>query len=179
MDEFYLSARWKEVQGSIFNFDEEEESLIYHQSDAKIYIGRVKKLKLIGYAVFLFPTLQLHKENNMEELYLNAGWRVCYDCGGNNIMAKYYENFEKTYIGKVKKMKLFEYALILLPTLQLHKENNMEELYLSAEGRSFFDHADDAYSFFETIVSDRKGLFEAGKLEHLKMGCYAVIFLPF
>ncbi|OIR57084.1 MAG: uncharacterized protein A8A55_2161 [Amphiamblys sp. WSBS2006] len=133
------------------------------------------------YLALLLPKLLLHKENEMDEFYLSAGWKEfrgsIFNLNEEYLM--YHQPDAKIYTGRVKKLKLIDYAVFLLPTLQLHKENNMEELYLSAEGRSFFDHADDAYRFFETIVSDRKGLFEAGKLEHLKLGCYAVIFLPF
>ncbi|OIR55659.1 MAG: uncharacterized protein A8A55_3595, partial [Amphiamblys sp. WSBS2006] len=45
---------------------------IFGMENNSIWVGKVKKLRLNGYAVEILPKLRIHEENVMEELMLSA-----------------------------------------------------------------------------------------------------------
>ncbi|OIR57364.1 MAG: uncharacterized protein A8A55_1876 [Amphiamblys sp. WSBS2006] len=151
MEEFSLSAA-----------KEEYVSEIIHADNNSIWFGKVKKLKLSGYAVNALPKLVLHKENVMEEFSLDASW-----------IKEYVFEIKKikdgsVLLGKVKKLELYGYAINVLPKLVLHKENVMEEFRLEVakeEHVSEIIHADNNSICF-------------GKVKKLELYGYAVNVLP-
>ncbi|OIR57069.1 MAG: uncharacterized protein A8A55_2179, partial [Amphiamblys sp. WSBS2006] len=90
-----------------------------------IWMGKVKVLKLGSYAVQILPKLKLRDGNELEELVL-GGWLPEHipkilGMKNNNI-----------WVGKMKKPKLTGYATKILPKLRFHRENELEELSLTA-----------------------------------------------
>ncbi|OIR56879.1 MAG: uncharacterized protein A8A55_2367, partial [Amphiamblys sp. WSBS2006] len=89
-----------------------------------IWVGKVKRLVLDGYAVYMLPKLRFHKEHVMDELELNAYEDDCIT--GIPRM----EN-KSIWAGKVKKLELKGYAVRILPQLRIHEENMVEEFVLA------------------------------------------------
>ncbi|OIR57589.1 MAG: uncharacterized protein A8A55_1645 [Amphiamblys sp. WSBS2006] len=91
------------------------------------WIRNVKKLKLGGHAVNIFPRIGLHEENEIEELVLDTYNK--HECVAE------IEGMERNSIwtGKMKRLKLTGYAVGILPKLRIHGESVMEELRLKAK----------------------------------------------
>ncbi|OIR56021.1 MAG: uncharacterized protein A8A55_3235, partial [Amphiamblys sp. WSBS2006] len=87
----------------------------------------MKWLVLDGYAVELLPKLRFREENQVEKLLLSAE-------GAGQIKAILEAENQSIWIGKVKKLVLYGYAVKLLSKLGFHEETQMEELSLGAEG---------------------------------------------
>ncbi|OIR57381.1 MAG: uncharacterized protein A8A55_1858 [Amphiamblys sp. WSBS2006] len=117
MEEFSLSAD-----------KEEYVSEVTRAENNSIYLGKVKKLELRDYAVNALPKLKLHRENEMEKFCLNAD-RI--EHVSEIILA---EN-NSIHTGKLKNLKLWEYAINVLP--KLHGENEIEELVITGVGRGY------------------------------------------
>ncbi|OIR58942.1 MAG: uncharacterized protein A8A55_0279 [Amphiamblys sp. WSBS2006] len=89
-----------------------------------IWVGKVKRLVLDGYAVDILPRLRFHKENQIEELSLCVSFLVKL----NRILKN-----NSIWVGKVKRLELTKHAVKILPRLRLHRENEMEELVLNTK----------------------------------------------
>ncbi|OIR56160.1 MAG: uncharacterized protein A8A55_3094 [Amphiamblys sp. WSBS2006] len=136
---------------------------ILKEENNSIWVGKVRKLKLIDYAVNILPKLRIHEENEMEELCL---WTY-YPGNITEILKK--EN-NSIWIGKVKKLELGNHAVNILPKLRIHEENEMEELYLCLIG----------YGYYHTteILKEEINSIWIGKVRKLKLKDYAVNILP-
>ncbi|OIR56910.1 MAG: uncharacterized protein A8A55_2337 [Amphiamblys sp. WSBS2006] len=125
---------------------------ILKMENNSLWIGRVKKLALSGYAAETLPKLKLHDENVMEELILNTA------------EAKHITEILKTenssiWVGKVKKLVLRRHTVEILPKLRLHCENVMEDLLLDA------DH----YKHVTEILKTKKKSVWIGKVKKLRL----------
>ncbi|OIR55871.1 MAG: uncharacterized protein A8A55_3383, partial [Amphiamblys sp. WSBS2006] len=100
---------------------------ILKEENNSIWVGKVRKLKLIDYAVNILPKLRIHEENEMEWLYL-----CVIDYGYYHIIEILKEENNSIWIEKVRKINLIGYAIEILPKLGIHEENVMEELELDA-----------------------------------------------
>ncbi|OIR56111.1 MAG: uncharacterized protein A8A55_3143, partial [Amphiamblys sp. WSBS2006] len=94
-----------------------------------IWLGKVKSLRLYGYAASTLPKLKLHEDNVMEELYLYAWYREYV----SEILVK---KDSSIWLGKVKSLRLDVYAINILPKLKLHEDNVMD-VCLSAWDREY------------------------------------------
>ncbi|OIR56829.1 MAG: uncharacterized protein A8A55_2420 [Amphiamblys sp. WSBS2006] len=99
---------------------------IYKKKNKGIWIGKVKRLELGGWAIGILPKLRVHEENEMEEFGLWA------DSPGYITRVLKEEN-NSVWVGKVERLKLRGYAVQILPKLRIHEENVMEELELDAK----------------------------------------------
>ncbi|OIR56434.1 MAG: uncharacterized protein A8A55_2819 [Amphiamblys sp. WSBS2006] len=136
---------------------------IYHKTTRSIWIGRVKKLKLKDYAVEIFFKLRIHEENEMEELSLEA-------CHSKTLVDEiYHKTTRSIWIGRVKKLKLKDYAVEIFFKLRIHEENEMEELSLEAcHSKTLVDEI-----YHKTTRS-----IWIGKVKKLTLKDYAVGILP-
>ncbi|OIR55677.1 MAG: uncharacterized protein A8A55_3577, partial [Amphiamblys sp. WSBS2006] len=107
------------------NIENVAEILKTENKNILVWIGKMKRLDLRGFAIEILPKLGIHEENAVEELLLYAG------------EAEYITEILKAennsiWMGKIKRLELSEYAVEALPKLRIHEENEMEELVLSA-----------------------------------------------
>ncbi|OIR57382.1 MAG: uncharacterized protein A8A55_1861, partial [Amphiamblys sp. WSBS2006] len=90
-----------------------------------IKLGKVGRLKLWNNSFRIFPKLKLHEENVIEELSLEANEKKYLseiDCVADNSI----------WLGKTKRLVLFNYSINILPKLMVHEEGDAEVLYLDA-----------------------------------------------
>ncbi|OIR55757.1 MAG: uncharacterized protein A8A55_3498, partial [Amphiamblys sp. WSBS2006] len=101
-------------------------SEILKTENNSIWVGRVKKLNLVGDVVDILPKLDFHEENVMEELL------VFYADKTEHISEILKTENNSIWIGKVHRLSLKNNAIQLLPKLRIHEDNVMEELWLNA-----------------------------------------------
>ncbi|OIR56725.1 MAG: uncharacterized protein A8A55_2525, partial [Amphiamblys sp. WSBS2006] len=126
-----------------------------------IWVGKVKILCLEESAVKVLPKLRIHEENKMEVLSLSVR---CSEKGTWLPLIKQ----NSIWVGKVKKLELRDYAAEMLPKLRFNKENEMEELSLSA---------DRPLPIGKKLQIKQNSIW-IGKLKRLKLEGYAVEVLP-
>ncbi|OIR57478.1 MAG: uncharacterized protein A8A55_1759 [Amphiamblys sp. WSBS2006] len=139
----------------------EQMAEITKTENKSIWVGKVKTLRLEGYAAGILPRLRFHEENEMEVL----GLRVCVSGNITEILST---ESKSIWIGKVKNLSLERYAVGILPKLGIHRENEMEELRLTAYD---FGHIS------EILKTDNKSIW-IGKVKILRLERYAVEILP-
>ncbi|OIR57320.1 MAG: uncharacterized protein A8A55_1920 [Amphiamblys sp. WSBS2006] len=88
------------------------------------YIGRVKKLNLEHYAVNILPKMRTHGDSMAEWLELYAS--------EDESVARILEHNQSIYIGRVKTIWLENYAVSILPKLEIHEDNKIRRLMLRA-----------------------------------------------
>ncbi|OIR56568.1 MAG: uncharacterized protein A8A55_2684 [Amphiamblys sp. WSBS2006] len=93
------------------------------EENTSIWIGKVKTLRLAGYALGILPKLKLHEENVFEELILCAH-------NDRNIAEILKKRNNSILVGKVKRLELTGYEIEILSKLRFHEENVMEKLML-------------------------------------------------
>ncbi|OIR55743.1 MAG: uncharacterized protein A8A55_3510, partial [Amphiamblys sp. WSBS2006] len=113
------------------------------------------------YAINILPKLVLHKENEMEEFELNA-----YE--EEHVSEIMSTRNNTIWLGKVKKIEIYNYAINVLPKLVLHKENEMERFELSAVWNDLVSE----------ILSTRNNTIWLGKVKRLDLKDYAINILP-
>ncbi|OIR57013.1 MAG: uncharacterized protein A8A55_2233 [Amphiamblys sp. WSBS2006] len=150
MEELVLSAGYLENISEILKMD-----------NNSLWIGRVKRLELEGYALGILPKLKLHDENVMEELKLDAGWP-------EHITEILKIENSSIWIGRVNRLRLEDNAVGTLPKLKFHEENVMEELKLDA----------DEPEHITEILKEENGSIWVGKAKNLILNKYAVEALP-
>ncbi|OIR55750.1 MAG: uncharacterized protein A8A55_3503, partial [Amphiamblys sp. WSBS2006] len=129
--------------------------------DKSIWIGKVRKINLIGYAVNILSKLRIHEENEMEWLWLHAPT-------GDNITEIHKIENSSIWIGRVKKLELGDYAVNILPKLRIHEENEMEWLVLEVD-----------YPRNTTeILKEENNSIWIGKVRKLKLKYCAVEVFP-
>ncbi|OIR57016.1 MAG: uncharacterized protein A8A55_2234 [Amphiamblys sp. WSBS2006] len=134
---------------------------ILKEESNSIWIGKVGKLRLGGYAVGILPKLRIHEENVMEELGLYA------DKTKHLTEILKAEN-NSIWVGKVKGLGLGRYAIEILPKLRIHEENVMEELSL--------DVCDPG--FISELLKMKNKCIWVGKVKKLKLKGSTVEILP-
>ncbi|OIR56334.1 MAG: uncharacterized protein A8A55_2918, partial [Amphiamblys sp. WSBS2006] len=100
-------------------------SEILETENSCIRMRKAKNLKLGSHALEVLPKLCFHQANEMEEFVLDAYLP-------EHIAEILKEENFSIWIGKVKKLKLGDCAIQILPRLGFHEENEIEELRLSA-----------------------------------------------
>ncbi|OIR56963.1 MAG: uncharacterized protein A8A55_2284 [Amphiamblys sp. WSBS2006] len=101
------------VKSFVLNADKKEHVVGILEAKS-LFVGKIKKLSLGGYAVGVLAVLVLHKENEMEGLFLDAD-REEHIAGLSRAVS----------LGRVHNIKLDAYAINILSVLVLHKENEM------------------------------------------------------
>ncbi|OIR56615.1 MAG: uncharacterized protein A8A55_2637 [Amphiamblys sp. WSBS2006] len=124
-----------------------------------IWVGKVKKMRLIGYAVDILPKLDLHEENEMEvlDLYADNLGHISGVLKNDNI-----------WVGMVESLLLGGYAVDILSKLGLHEENEMDMLNLYA---GYSDH-------ITAVLGTETQSIYIGKVKNLILDGYAVEVLP-
>ncbi|OIR57137.1 MAG: uncharacterized protein A8A55_2109 [Amphiamblys sp. WSBS2006] len=150
MEMFYLNAE-----------KTEHVSEIAKTKNNSIKLGKVKKLELKVFGINILPKLVLHEENVMEEFRLN-GWTIGHVSGIMSV-----EN-NSIRLGKIKNLKLMNYAISILTKLVLHGENVMESFFMSAERFQYVS---------EVLWSKNSSIF-LGKVKKLELCLYANKILP-
>ncbi|OIR57976.1 MAG: uncharacterized protein A8A55_1240 [Amphiamblys sp. WSBS2006] len=110
---------------SLDSYDSEYIAEILRAESNSVWIWKVKCLDLCACAIQILPNLGIHGEYAVDELALNVGY-LGYISGILGV-----EN-NSVWIGRVRKLRLEDYAITILPKLRFHKENVMEELVLDA-----------------------------------------------
>ncbi|OIR57115.1 MAG: uncharacterized protein A8A55_2131, partial [Amphiamblys sp. WSBS2006] len=151
MEEFGLDAKKEEYVSSILS-----------AGDRSIWLGRVKSLKLYNHAVNTLPKLKLHEDNVMEYFWLHARQR-------EHISEIFVKKDNSIWLGKVKKLELWNYAINLLPKLWLHEDNVMEYFWLSGWPKR---------EYISEILVKKDSSIWLGKVKSLRLEWYAVNILP-
>ncbi|OIR56003.1 MAG: uncharacterized protein A8A55_3251, partial [Amphiamblys sp. WSBS2006] len=112
LDLFLRTSKKEHIEG----FLEEENS--------SLWVGKVKTLKLEGYAVEILPKLWINEENVMKELALTAD-------EAEHITEILKTENNSVWVGRVKSLKLKWISIQTLPKLRIHEENVMKEFCLS------------------------------------------------
>ncbi|OIR57975.1 MAG: uncharacterized protein A8A55_1242 [Amphiamblys sp. WSBS2006] len=108
-------------------------SLVFTISNVKnksIWLGKVKKLELIGYSVYFLPKLLLHDENEMESLVLKGTSSYLI----SKTLKKEIEKARKhggIWLGKVEKVELVSYAIYFVSFLKLHGDTVVKSLKIA------------------------------------------------
>ncbi|OIR57909.1 MAG: uncharacterized protein A8A55_1317 [Amphiamblys sp. WSBS2006] len=89
----------------------------------KVSLGKVRTMKLTGSAVSVLPFLVFHEENVFESVVLEALYETKTDGLGE---------FSTIYLGKVRKLVITDYAVLVLPLLAFHKENVFESFEMDS-----------------------------------------------
>ncbi|OIR56404.1 MAG: uncharacterized protein A8A55_2849, partial [Amphiamblys sp. WSBS2006] len=100
---------------------------ILYIADNSIQVGKVKKLKLQGYMINILPKLILYEENVMKKLSLDADEKL-------HLLEILYVADNSIQVGKVKRLKLCNYSIRILPRLKIHGKGVVEELLLDVRG---------------------------------------------
>ncbi|OIR56269.1 MAG: uncharacterized protein A8A55_2985, partial [Amphiamblys sp. WSBS2006] len=116
MDVFWLCAG-----------EAEEISGILRMENSGIWVGKVKKLGLRGYAVGILPKLRIHEENEMEELGLTTQ-------DSEDIQILGMEN-SSIWVGKVKRLELIGHAVKVFTMLGFHQDSEVKKLVLITDER--------------------------------------------
>ncbi|OIR58116.1 MAG: uncharacterized protein A8A55_1106, partial [Amphiamblys sp. WSBS2006] len=122
---------------------------------------KVKNLRLERYAVEILPKLRIDEGNEMERFRLSADHET-------HITGILGTEKNSILVGKVKVLELRDYAAEILPKLRFNKENEMEELSLSA------DHI----LCIGKKPQIKQNSIWIGKLKRLRLEGYAVEVLP-
>ncbi|OIR57723.1 MAG: uncharacterized protein A8A55_1510 [Amphiamblys sp. WSBS2006] len=139
----------------------EQISEVIRAENNSIELRKVKNMKLLNFATSILPKLKLHEENELEELYLCAE-------GSEHVAEAIREKSDNSWVGKVKRLELLKYAANILPKLKLHKENVMEELYLSADKK---EHVSE-------MIHTKDNSIWLGKMKNVKLLNFAIRTLP-
>ncbi|OIR57757.1 MAG: uncharacterized protein A8A55_1476 [Amphiamblys sp. WSBS2006] len=134
---------------------------ILKEENKSIRVGKVKSLELMGYAIQILPKLRFHEENEMRAFCLYA------DHPSYIIEILGMEN-SSIWAGKLKKLKLYNYAVEILPKLRIHEENVMEYLGLDV----------DYPSYITSILKAENNSIWVGKVETLHLEGYSIAMLP-
>ncbi|OIR57588.1 MAG: uncharacterized protein A8A55_1651 [Amphiamblys sp. WSBS2006] len=126
-----------------------------------IWIGRVKSLELRDNTFGILPKLGIHGENEMDALSLYAG-------GVRETSWILRMKNNSFWVGKVKRVSLFNHAIQTLPKLWFHEENILEELVLGAYSPEHIAE----------ILKAENNSICIGNVRWLKLGEYAVGILP-
>ncbi|OIR58741.1 MAG: uncharacterized protein A8A55_0474 [Amphiamblys sp. WSBS2006] len=109
---------------SLYGGEKEHVAAILKQ-EKKISVRGTKEISLVGYAVNILPRLDLEEVGNPNELYL---------CGGGiKDVAAIIAQKEKISVRGVKKIVLRDYAVAILPRLDLEEVGELEGLSLFAD----------------------------------------------
>ncbi|OIR57755.1 MAG: uncharacterized protein A8A55_1477 [Amphiamblys sp. WSBS2006] len=108
----------------------EKTLVILRAENSSIWVGKVKRLELHGHIIELLPKLRFHKENEAKMFVLDAYYT-------KHITEMLKMEKESIWIGKVKRLELKKFGVKILPKLKLHRENEMEELFLEAYRREY------------------------------------------
>ncbi|OIR57480.1 MAG: uncharacterized protein A8A55_1758 [Amphiamblys sp. WSBS2006] len=122
-----------------------------------VWIGKVKRLGLEGYAIEILPKLGIHEENETEELKLIASHP-------ENIAEIEKTENKSIWVGKVKTLRLEEHTVKIFTKLRFHGETEMEELSLLAH---------DAEYIAEILKAESRSIW-IGKVKALRLEGYAV-----
>ncbi|OIR57067.1 MAG: uncharacterized protein A8A55_2177 [Amphiamblys sp. WSBS2006] len=126
-----------------------------------IWVGKVKKMNLVGDVVDILPKLDFHEENEMDVLELSAR-------DANNIAEIFWTKRKSIWVGRVKTLKLKEYAVGILPKLLFRRKNGIEMLELTATKAEHIAR----------IQRAKKNSIWVGRVENLRLGWYAADILP-
>ncbi|OIR55772.1 MAG: uncharacterized protein A8A55_3482, partial [Amphiamblys sp. WSBS2006] len=142
---------------SLYAYDPINITEILKTENNSIWVGKVKWLYLKWYAVGILPKLKIHEENVMEWLVLNA-------CSPEHITEILKTENNSIWVGKVKRLDLYGYAIGILPKLKIHEDNVMENLWLYA----------DRPGNITGILKTENNSIWVGKVKLLKLEWYAV-----
>ncbi|OIR56676.1 MAG: uncharacterized protein A8A55_2575 [Amphiamblys sp. WSBS2006] len=110
------------IEGLFLSTDDSGQiSRILETEDNSLWMGKVKELYLCEYGVEILPKLGFHEEREIEELHLCPEKQE--DIAG--ILRK--EN-RSICLGRVKKLRLYDHALQILPKLRIHGGGRIETL---------------------------------------------------
>ncbi|OIR56614.1 MAG: uncharacterized protein A8A55_2638, partial [Amphiamblys sp. WSBS2006] len=129
--------------------------------DRSIWVGKVKSLDLTGYAVEILLKLRFHEENVMEEICLIAMY------AGHTAKILGAED-NSIWMGKLKKMSLFWFAVEALPKLKTREKDVMGKIELYAENTDHVEH----------ILGAEDRNISVGKVKELVLVGYAIEILP-
>ncbi|OIR57481.1 MAG: uncharacterized protein A8A55_1757 [Amphiamblys sp. WSBS2006] len=111
---------------SLCTYDAEYIIEILRTENKSIWMGKMKRVSLEGYATGMLPKLGFHEDTEMESLSLSIH-------GARDITGMpRTDSSGGVWIGKVKTLRLEGYAVKILLRLGIHGENEMEELTLGA-----------------------------------------------
>ncbi|OIR56574.1 MAG: uncharacterized protein A8A55_2679 [Amphiamblys sp. WSBS2006] len=114
MDLFELEAYW---EGDVAKALEEH--------NGSIWVGRIKEMRLHSYAISILLKLRIHGDNEMERLVLAAYRRsLLFSIPKDGSF----------YVGRVKNISVFGYAIAAFPLLRMHEKNKMECFELRSMG---------------------------------------------
>ncbi|OIR55730.1 MAG: uncharacterized protein A8A55_3522, partial [Amphiamblys sp. WSBS2006] len=105
----------------------------------------------------ILPKLKLHEEIEMEEFHLHA-------FGIEYIPEVIRAENNSIWLGRVKKVTLFQYAINILPKLKLHRENEMEKFYFYA----------DRIEYVSEIIHAGNNNIKLGKVKKLELNLFAI-----
>ncbi|OIR57218.1 MAG: uncharacterized protein A8A55_2024 [Amphiamblys sp. WSBS2006] len=131
------------------------------EENSSLWVGRVKRLDLGGYAVEIFPKLGLSEENEVKKLSLGS------DSPAEISEILKMEN-NSIWVGKVKRLELKDYTVQILPKLRIHGENMMKELVLNSNYPSCITK----------VLGAENNSIWVGKVKRLELKYYAVEILP-
>ncbi|OIR57259.1 MAG: uncharacterized protein A8A55_1976 [Amphiamblys sp. WSBS2006] len=114
---------------SLYTNEEEHVAPIFTK-DQPFCIGRVKGIRLREYAVRVVTKTGVNENNGVEELSLSAS--------KEEHVAITLAKDQSIYVGRVKKLELRYYAVIILPAFRIHKDNTMEEFVLVGRGEHLY-----------------------------------------
>ncbi|OIR56352.1 MAG: uncharacterized protein A8A55_2904, partial [Amphiamblys sp. WSBS2006] len=129
--------------------------------NSSIWVGKVKNLVLLEYAIEILPKLKFHEEIEIEELLLSA-----YSSGQISRILEAKDN--SLWVGRVKELYLSGYTMEILPKLRFHEENVIEGLLLSAY----------CSGQISRILEAEDNSFWMGKAKELYLCDHAVEILP-
>ncbi|OIR57317.1 MAG: uncharacterized protein A8A55_1924 [Amphiamblys sp. WSBS2006] len=124
-----------------------------------ICVGRVKSIDLEEYAVSILPKLRFHEDCEVEWLILEAS--------EEEHVSEILAQNQKIYVGRVKSIGLEEYAVSILPKLEIHEDCRIEWLRLVANRKEYV----------EPILAQSKPIY-VGAVKNASLGGYAVSILP-
>ncbi|OIR57222.1 MAG: uncharacterized protein A8A55_2021, partial [Amphiamblys sp. WSBS2006] len=140
---------------------EENIADIFRMESKSIWVGKVKKLKLLYFGIEILPKLRMHGENVMKELALYAEYR-------ENIAEIFRMENNTIWVGRVKNLILGGGAIDTLPKLRIHEENVMVELNLW----------ENLHGYIAEIIRIKNNSIWVGKVKKLSLKHNGIEILP-
>ncbi|OIR57482.1 MAG: uncharacterized protein A8A55_1756 [Amphiamblys sp. WSBS2006] len=127
--------------------------------DQMIYVGRVKSMELSKYAVSILSKLILHEDNEFEHFLMFANEK--------EQLGEILAQDQTVYVGRVKRMKLGEYAVSILSKLIIHEDSEFEHFIMYASKK---EHVTEILAKEQTVY--------VGRVKIMELREYAVCVIP-
>ncbi|OIR57318.1 MAG: uncharacterized protein A8A55_1927 [Amphiamblys sp. WSBS2006] len=131
--------------------DEKEHVSTLLEQEKMFCVGRVKIVNLSEYAVSVITKMRIHEDSVVESLTLVASRK--------KHVAAVLEQDKTFFVRRVKRVKLYNYAVRVITKMRIHEDNTMEDFVLAADKKHFPRTLEEGDSSIELGRIRRSGFY--------------------